>query len=304
MGFLDWIPVVGDVVSAVGNIAGVSSTNRANKEIAHLNNEFNERMLQKQMDYNTDMWNKENEYNSASNQRQRLEDAGLNPYLMMNGASAGTAGSVGGVNPPTATPVTMQAPNIPQFGSSIYQAMALQEQKRMNDSNIDHVNADADLKRMQQMTTLMDAISNSKNKNAQTKLFRALESTERQMLGVRWRRENEEANNAFKNGLLLSKELSIFDDKSKVMLSNQIADTLLKTEHMKMSKQERIHEIQKMIKTTAETQGIKISNDIARRSANSIVDRAYKDAVSGFGLQDIIGAGIMGAWHQSGRGKR
>ncbi len=41
------------------------------------------------------MWNRENEYNTASAQRARLEEAGLNPYLMMSGGSAGVAGSAG-----------------------------------------------------------------------------------------------------------------------------------------------------------------------------------------------------------------
>ena len=116
-----------------------------------MNNAFNEKMFDKQIAYNkemyqqqlgdqwkfyndakdnswklvgnqqqfqTDMWNKNNEYNSASSQRERLEAAGLNPYMMMTGGSAGTAqvmsGSAGaapsggvpsgqGVTPPTAT---------------------------------------------------------------------------------------------------------------------------------------------------------------------------------------------------------
>ena len=48
-----------------------------------------------QRDFQENMWNRENEYNTASAQRQRLEEAGLNPYMMMNGGSAGTAQSVG-----------------------------------------------------------------------------------------------------------------------------------------------------------------------------------------------------------------
>ena len=58
-------------------------------------NQFNERMAMQQRDFQEKMWNKENEYNTASAQRQRLEEAGLNPYLMMNGGSAGSAQSVG-----------------------------------------------------------------------------------------------------------------------------------------------------------------------------------------------------------------
>ena len=60
-----------------------------------MNNQFNERMAMQQRDFQENMWNKENAYNTASAQRQRLEEAGLNPYLMMNGGSAGAAQSVG-----------------------------------------------------------------------------------------------------------------------------------------------------------------------------------------------------------------
>ena len=128
--------VVGSALQAGMSIAAVNKTNRANKEIAQMNNAFNEKMLQKQMTYNTemyqrqlgdtwqfyndskqnqwDMWNATNEYNSASAQRQRLEAAGLNPQLLMSGNNVGTATATGGtsasspsaqgINPPTATP--------------------------------------------------------------------------------------------------------------------------------------------------------------------------------------------------------
>ena len=154
MGAAAMTGVVGSSIGAgsslAGGIAGTAMQNSANKEIAQMNNAFNEKMFDKQVAYNkemyqqqlgdqwkfyndskqnawdlvanqqqfqTDMWNKNNEYNSASAQRERLEAAGLNPYMMMNGGSAGTAqvmsGSSGaapsggapsaqGVTPPTA----------------------------------------------------------------------------------------------------------------------------------------------------------------------------------------------------------
>lgn len=83
------------------------SGGRANKramKIAQMNNEFQEReavknrnfidqQRQAQNDWNLEQWNRESDYNSASSQRERLEEAGLNPYLMMSGGSAGTATS-------------------------------------------------------------------------------------------------------------------------------------------------------------------------------------------------------------------
>ena len=83
------------VVQNSQNRQNVRETNQMNYKINQMNNQFNERMAMQQRDFQENMWNKENEYNTASAQRQRLEEAGLNPYLMMNGGSAGTAQSAG-----------------------------------------------------------------------------------------------------------------------------------------------------------------------------------------------------------------
>lgn len=88
-------------------LQAVRETNQANREIAQQNNAFNERM-----------WNLQNEYNRPDMQRARLEAAGLNPYLMMDGGSAGIAESA-----PTADTSGKQV--APDIGSTIaggYQA--------------------------------------------------------------------------------------------------------------------------------------------------------------------------------------
>ena len=95
MGLLDFIPVVGPVASAVGNAVSTNKTNKANMAINRMNNEFNAAEAQKVRDFQLDMWNRENTYNTASAQRSRLEEAGLNPYLMMSGGNAGVASSAG-----------------------------------------------------------------------------------------------------------------------------------------------------------------------------------------------------------------
>lgn len=83
-------------------------TNRNNLQIARENNEFNERM-----------WNLQNDYNTPEMQRARLEAAGLNPYLMMDGGSAGIAESA-----PTAdTSGTQVAPDIGSTIAGGYQSM-------------------------------------------------------------------------------------------------------------------------------------------------------------------------------------
>lgn len=102
--------IISGTIGSKRNLQAQRETNTMNYKIAQMNNEYNNRQFERQLDYNWDMWKAQTAYDSASAQRQRLEAAGLNPYLMMSGGSAGSAASALSVNPPTAQPVTMQAP--------------------------------------------------------------------------------------------------------------------------------------------------------------------------------------------------
>lgn len=154
----DPLSLVSPSISAIGSIAGglfgkkgsdyaaktqlqiARETNANNYRIAQENNAFNERMVDKM-----------NEYNSAKNQRARLEEAGLNPYIMLDGGSAGIATSA-----PTADTSSVQsAPDVgstiasgaQQLGSSISSAASQISQQVYNSSlqqaNVRKANADA-----------------------------------------------------------------------------------------------------------------------------------------------------------------
>lgn len=102
--------IISGTIGSKRNLQAQRETNTMNYKIAQMNNEYNNRQFERQLDYNWDMWKAQTAYDSASAQRQRLEAAGLNPYLMMSGGNAGSAASALSVNPPTAQPVTLQAP--------------------------------------------------------------------------------------------------------------------------------------------------------------------------------------------------
>ena len=100
--------LIGGLFGAVGSssaakyqLQAARETNQMNYQIAQENNAFNQRM-----------WEKQNAYNSPVEQRRRLEQAGLNPNLMMNGGSAGTAETA-----PTADTSGVQ--QVPDIGSTI-----------------------------------------------------------------------------------------------------------------------------------------------------------------------------------------
>lgn len=69
-----------------------------------LSQNFSQRMLEAEQAYNTEMFNMTNAYNTPSAQRSRLVAAGLNPFMMMNGGSAGQATSLQSPSAPSASP--------------------------------------------------------------------------------------------------------------------------------------------------------------------------------------------------------
>lgn len=124
-------PVIGAAAisagaSLLGGLFGKKSndsTNATNLQIAQMNNEWSEKMMDKQNQYNIAQWQREaefskqqaesanafteymqdkaNAYNSAEAQAERLRAAGLNPALVMSGQNAGTASGSSGAQAST-----------------------------------------------------------------------------------------------------------------------------------------------------------------------------------------------------------
>lgn len=100
----------------IGGLFSNNSTKNANKlqrQMQQEQNQFNFEQWQRERDFTVDMWNRENEYNSAVNQRKRLEDAGLNPYLMLNGGDAGIASTA--TTPSSAPAAPSFTPQVPDY---------------------------------------------------------------------------------------------------------------------------------------------------------------------------------------------
>lgn len=120
MGFLDFIPVVGDVISGLFDMGATSMNNNAQKELAKYN-----------WDQQKEMWNMNNAYNTPTAQMKRFADAGLNPNLIYGtGASAGNS---------SYTPSGPQMPNLrpfksPNFGASLAQVAVQQNLRAQNDN--------------------------------------------------------------------------------------------------------------------------------------------------------------------------
>lgn len=309
--------LIGGASNLLGNLLGYKSQSNANKtnlQIAQMNNEFNERMMQKQMDYNTEMWEKENEYNSAANQRKRLEEAGLNPSLMMNGGSAGIAQSANGVSPAQANGVQVQAfrPDFSGIAQAAQTAAQMSLQKDMNVAQINNLNAQADVARARAMADIGKVYEETKNLKVRNQFEHSLQMMNLQKMNQDYYTSksqmkyiDEQARNMAAQTLLLDKEISTFDERWNMQKANVAAQTLSYIANANLSHKQAVATMAKALYDEALTEGQKISNDTARKTAEHIIDKAKNDAIPHYTLMELpsvgaaaIGKGIKYAWNK------
>lgn len=274
MGFLDFVPVVGQVASAVGNAVSTNKTNKTNMAINQMNNEFNAAEAEKARQFQLDMWNRENDYNTASSQRQRLSQAGLNPYLMMNGGNAGVASSAGSTAPATAAPpLSMQRQDFSGLSNSLSTALQIANQTKETNARVQNLQGQKSLFDAQANQTLTNIDwyklgPEYKKWSRETGLMRAgLQfQTDRQQL-----RNMEWSNNLVKAlhvGQLLDNHsktiLNKYLDEGQRLQLNLLASSYydqMAAGHLKY--QQAVTELSKRLMYDAQASGYRISNGIA-----------------------------------------
>lgn len=89
--------LISGAASLGSSIMGSMNQNKANrltKEENEKNRSWQSEENQKARDYNTEMWNLQNAYNTPSAQRERLKEAGYNPWMSGSGSPQSVAGAV------------------------------------------------------------------------------------------------------------------------------------------------------------------------------------------------------------------
>ena len=282
MGFLDFLPVVGDVASAIGNAVSVNNANRTNMRINQMNNEFNAAEAEKSRRFQYDMWNLENQYNSASSQRARLESAGLNPYLMMNGGNSGIASSVGSSAPASASPpLAMQRQDFSGLSNTLSSALQIANQTKEVNANV---------QTLQGQKSLYDAQANSilsgidwwrlspeyKRWSQITGLARVglqFQTDRQQLRNMEWSNKLVKMQHV---GLLLDNQskgiINKYLDEGQQLQLNLMAAhyyDLMAAGHLKY--QQAVTELSKRLMFGAMTSGYQINNNIARSTSEKYI---------------------------------
>ena len=289
--------VVGSAIGAGASLIGGAGTtaaqNAANKEIAQMNNAFNEKMFDKQVAYNKEMYqqqlgdqwkfyndakenswkfyNDQKEYNSASAQRERLEAAGLNPYLMMSGGSAGVAqsGSVPsggapsgqGVTPPTATPYSVDYSGITAGLGRAIDVLSSMPDRKVKEAQADNLRIEGKYIAGKAMAQILQMKTEAKTKEARLALDKLIADFDNN-LKVSNMAVNEQniaeskarTQLAITENLFRQNELDFLPQAQKLQLAQGAADIALKYSQKKLTDEQAKHEVQKLSETIARTQ--------------------------------------------------
>ena len=251
-----------------------------NYKINQMNNQFNERMAIQQRNWQEDMWNKENTYNTASAQRQRLEEAGLNPYLMMNGGSAGTAQSVG-TGATASSPGNAQMQPFHADYSGIAQSIGSVFQSQVQQAQVSQLQGQKNLADAQ----AMQALSNVDWSKMTKETREYLKATGLARAQLSYSKEMQELDNmAFAGRLLQAQSTAqLLDAEAKTVLNKyldqqQQADLNTKAAeyynqmshgHLNYNQAKKV--LADEILTYARTKGQRISNKVAEATSDSLI---------------------------------
>lgn len=282
MGFLDFLPVVGDIASSIGTAVSTNKTNNANMAINRMNNEFNSAEAEKARQFQLEMWNKTNDYNSASAQRSRLEAAGLNPYLMMNGGNAGVAQSSGSSTPASASaPLSMQRQDFLGLSNALSSALQIANQTKETNANVQS---------LQSQKSLYDAQANSILSNVDwwklgPEYKKWSQMTGLARVGLQFQTDKQNLRNMAWSGRLVQAQRigTLLDNQSKSVLNKYLDEgqrlqldlmasqyyDLMASGHLKY--QQAKSEITKRLVMSAEAKGLQINNNIAEKTSESYI---------------------------------
>lgn len=319
MGAAAMTGIVGSAIGAGTSLIGGASTthmqNQANKEIAQMNNAFNEKMFDKQIAYNkemyqtqlgdqwkfyddqkanawklyednkayqTEMWNKTNEYNDPSAQRARLEAAGLNPYMMMNGGSAGVAGSVSGtqgsapsagspsaqgVHPPTATPYSADYSGVMQGLGHAIDTIMTGSQRNIQNAQADNLRIEGKYIASKAIAELYKTYNEAKNDNERVAIQRVLSSIQKDLSASQVAVNNENIRQiqaqtriVVTENLIRERELKFLPQAQKLQLAQGAADIALKYSQKDLTEKQARHEIEKLAETVVRVKGQAMQN--------------------------------------------
>lgn len=273
--------ILGGIIAAgaslAGNAIGASSqsaANDANVEINRQNNQFNADQAAMQRQWQTYMWDRNNRYNSPNEMISR----GLNPFIGSNvGAGVSKAPASGGVAASAAPSPSIQAFR-PDF-SDVGTALASMAQARAS-----MINAEQNAALTPYKISQIRGATDYRNIGVGESGYWTASTGRRSALLDQSKEYQELRNMEFAGRLTKAQESQILLDSEAQQILNkyldeqQQADLFIKGQTLAnlyaqgaLSEAQYKNQMAQAVKTSVETNGLRISNKIAEQTADSLI---------------------------------
>lgn len=273
--------VLGGIIAAGASLAGnaigsfsQNKTNQTNIDINRENNAFNAEQAQIQRDWQEKMWGMNNSYNSPDAMISR----GLNPFIQGSAAMAGSRSPASGGATASAAPSPSLQAFRPDF-SDVGTALASMAQARAA-----MINAENNSKLLPYEINRVLGDTNYRNIGiGQSGYWNS--STGRESALLDQSKEYQELKNMeFTSRLTQAQEAQILLDSESQQILNkyldeqQQADLFIKGQTLAnlyaqgaLTEAQYKHEMAQAVKTSVETNGLRIQNRIAEETADSLI---------------------------------
>lgn len=292
---MDWLGLGSLGLDAIGSVLGISSQNHAmrkqfeyNKQLQQMAQQYNTSERLASQDFNRQMMDIQNAYNDPTAQRQRLENAGFNPY--MSNVGAGTSASASS-SPQSVGVSSVGLPNIGSTVASSFQNAAnnlalrskiLSESKR-NNSEVDKNSVESNYIRTQdnrlQTLTPLDALNlqaQVENYKEDSELKREMQNlTTAQTISAKLGNEYQRIVNKYA------------DEQQKAALNHTLAVIANANEDLKLKPLQRRELISRACKQFAEANNINIQTEIGKQELRILVETA-DSAISSVNMENRL----------------
>ena len=240
-----------------------------NAQQAQLGRDWSEEMMGQQNEWNLQQWQRENEYNTPSAQRSRLEAAGLNAALMMQGqGSIGMAGSGQPATSPSGNPQASSGlSSAPQYVRPDFSLLSQSVDSFFKNKLISEQSTGQGLDNLlkarygDELAQISIGKGSAEISNLRSQSARNYAETAVASLSA-------EAQRTLNKYLDLGQQLSLI---------TKMAEYSSITAGTELTKAKYRTEIANEIKVLAEANGQKISNQVARSTAASLIDAMNKE---------------------------
>lgn len=353
--------LLGGTASAVAGASSNKNTNDTNFRINQMNNEFNEKMLEKQLSFNKqendtnrqlskdffegtqdfqrEMFDKQNEYMTPDAQRQRIEEAGYNPNLVLpNSGLSASVGSVSGSTPSSqgaglassSGQAVMRPYQPPNLGQSIMDGINAYSVYKSTSAS-----ADRDAAEAKQINTETQYIG----QKVMAEIYKDYADTDNAKQKARYQeiinqyQDEISRNQASQSAqdLLNSREVfktlqiqvasdtlkfSFLPEQLRLGVADTAASVALKIAQGEMTRYQGQYYLAQSILTKAQAAGQKVSNEIAFQTAGDVIESTWNQTEilrkennswisprekSLWGLGSSIGAGTAAGMITKGR---